>query len=211
MWVLGLGRGNILMPDGSIDYSKLDLGKPGCCQLRDTLPVGPAEPTGHDPPGTPMGGGMMVMPGMTGMRKLRQQMGKMAMPGDGSNATNASAPEMVPMDTAMGAMSTPLNPEAYHYTVARFKANNPGVWAFHCHIDPHAQTGMFFVLRVVPPNVTTGTPWAVPKGLQSCSAGGAPEQAAPVAPQKSAAGSPAALANWAMTLAAVAAALLLAL
>jgi FtsP/CotA-like multicopper oxidase with cupredoxin domain len=28
-----------------------------------------------------------------------------------------------------------------------FDANNPGVWAFHCHILYHAAVGMFTVLR----------------------------------------------------------------
>jgi hypothetical protein len=28
-----------------------------------------------------------------------------------------------------------------------FDANNPGVWAFHCHILYHAAVGMFTVLK----------------------------------------------------------------
>lgn len=30
----------------------------------------------------------------------------------------------------------------YGWTVIRFVANNPGVWAFHCHIEPHLHMGM---------------------------------------------------------------------
>ncbi|KAF3661815.1 L-ascorbate oxidase [Capsicum annuum] len=30
----------------------------------------------------------------------------------------------------------------YGWTAVRFVANNPGVWAFHCHIEPHLHLGM---------------------------------------------------------------------
>lgn len=30
----------------------------------------------------------------------------------------------------------------YGWTALRFVANNPGVWAFHCHIEPHLHMGM---------------------------------------------------------------------
>ncbi|XP_016487082.1 L-ascorbate oxidase-like [Nicotiana tabacum] len=30
----------------------------------------------------------------------------------------------------------------YGWTALRFVANNPGVWAFHCHIEPHLHIGM---------------------------------------------------------------------
>ncbi|KAL2611240.1 hypothetical protein R1flu_022932 [Riccia fluitans] len=30
----------------------------------------------------------------------------------------------------------------YGWTVIRFKADNPGVWPFHCHIEPHFHMGM---------------------------------------------------------------------
>ncbi|OAY83949.1 L-ascorbate oxidase [Ananas comosus] len=30
----------------------------------------------------------------------------------------------------------------YGWTAVRFVANNPGVWAFHCHIEPHLHMGM---------------------------------------------------------------------
>ncbi|GJM98141.1 hypothetical protein PR202_ga15122 [Eleusine coracana subsp. coracana] len=30
----------------------------------------------------------------------------------------------------------------YGWTVLRFVADNPGVWAFHCHIEPHLHMGM---------------------------------------------------------------------
>lgn len=30
----------------------------------------------------------------------------------------------------------------FGWTAIRFVANNPGVWAFHCHIEPHLHLGM---------------------------------------------------------------------
>ncbi|AQL04076.1 Plant L-ascorbate oxidase [Zea mays] len=30
----------------------------------------------------------------------------------------------------------------YGWTMLRFVADNPGVWAFHCHIEPHLHMGM---------------------------------------------------------------------
>ncbi|KAJ6671736.1 L-ASCORBATE OXIDASE [Salix viminalis] len=34
----------------------------------------------------------------------------------------------------------------YGWTALRFVADNPGVWAFHCHIEPHLHLGMGVVL-----------------------------------------------------------------
>ncbi|GFS09752.1 laccase 1, partial [Elysia marginata] len=34
------------------------------------------------------------------------------------------------------------------YTVIRFKADNPGVWLFHCHVELHAAMGMAMVFQV---------------------------------------------------------------
>lgn len=34
------------------------------------------------------------------------------------------------------------------YTVIRFKADNPGYWLFHCHIEFHVEVGMALVFKV---------------------------------------------------------------
>ncbi|KAK3604615.1 hypothetical protein CHS0354_027469, partial [Potamilus streckersoni] len=34
------------------------------------------------------------------------------------------------------------------YTIIRFKADNPGIWFFHCHTDGHMQQGMAMVIKV---------------------------------------------------------------
>lgn len=49
------------------------------------------------------------------------------------------------------------------YTVLRFKADNPGYWLFHCHIEFHVEIGMGLVFKVgehrqmaaIPPNFPT--------------------------------------------------------
>ena len=93
------------------------------------------------------------------------------MGGMGAMAAPSATPStiIVPQDVGMEAMSEPLNPDEFGYTVVRFVANNPGVWAFHCHLDAQAASGMVFNLRVA--DKAPGKPaWAVPRGLDSCSA-----------------------------------------
>ncbi|KAK0060978.1 laccase-1 [Biomphalaria pfeifferi] len=34
------------------------------------------------------------------------------------------------------------------YTVLRFRADNPGIWLLHCHVEFHAETGMALVFQV---------------------------------------------------------------
>uniref|UniRef100_A0A2C9KAB9 Uncharacterized protein n=1 Tax=Biomphalaria glabrata TaxID=6526 RepID=A0A2C9KAB9_BIOGL len=41
--------------------------------------------------------------------------------------------------------SVPVPEEAV--TIIRFKADNPGFWLFHCHIEFHAELGMFLILK----------------------------------------------------------------
>jgi hypothetical protein len=38
--------------------------------------------------------------------------------------------------------STELIIEGYGYTLIRFIADNPGAWAFHCHISWHMEAGL---------------------------------------------------------------------
>ncbi|CAN0901900.1 L-ascorbate oxidase [Linum grandiflorum] len=41
--------------------------------------------------------------------------------------------------------TVPLHP--YGWTAIRFRANNPGVWFFHCHIESHFFMGMAVVFE----------------------------------------------------------------
>jgi FtsP/CotA-like multicopper oxidase with cupredoxin domain len=49
------------------------------------------------------------------------------------------------------------------YTVIRFKADNPGLWLMHCHMDPHDMAGMRFLL-----NETFSQIPKVPRDLPRC-------------------------------------------
>ncbi|KAK1655832.1 multicopper oxidase [Colletotrichum phormii] len=56
--------------------------------------------------------------------------------------------------------------------VIRFKANNPGVWLFHCHIEWHMDQGLIATI-IEAPDVLQGL--EVPKDhLEACRAGGVP-------------------------------------
>ncbi|XP_030755871.1 laccase-2-like [Sitophilus oryzae] len=50
------------------------------------------------------------------------------------------------------------------YTIVRFKADNPGYWIFHCHIEFHAEVGMALVFQVG----ENGQMPPVPKGFPTC-------------------------------------------
>lgn len=49
------------------------------------------------------------------------------------------------------------------WVALRLKANNPGVWFLHCHIEPHLAMGMGFVLIVSPDKIGS-----VAKNIQYC-------------------------------------------
>merc|ERR1719162_2518314 len=49
------------------------------------------------------------------------------------------------------------------WVALRLKANNPGVWFLHCHIEPHLAMGMGFVLIVSPEKIGS-----VDKNIQYC-------------------------------------------
>ncbi|KAK7320495.1 hypothetical protein VNO77_30019 [Canavalia gladiata] len=51
----------------------------------------------------------------------------------------------------------------YGWTALRFKANNPGVWAFHCHIEPHLHMGMVVIFAEGVQNVN-----AIPREAIAC-------------------------------------------
>ncbi|KAJ1819089.1 ferroxidase fet3 [Coemansia sp. RSA 2599] len=44
-----------------------------------------------------------------------------------------------------------------HYAIVRFRADNPGVWLFHCHIDFHIQLGLQMVFVEAPEVMQTWT------------------------------------------------------
>lgn len=62
---------------------------------------------------------------------------------------------------------------ANSHLVLRFKANNPGVWFFHCHIDLHLIGGMAATM-VEAPDLARSTMSVPANGVQNCKAGGYP-------------------------------------
>ncbi|KAL2665643.1 hypothetical protein AAZV13_02G234800 [Glycine max] len=51
----------------------------------------------------------------------------------------------------------------YGWTALRFKADNPGVWAFHCHIEPHLHMGMGVIFAEAVQNVKS-----IPRDAFAC-------------------------------------------
>ncbi|XP_033122704.1 laccase-1-like isoform X2 [Anneissia japonica] len=41
-----------------------------------------------------------------------------------------------------------VNVPQYGYTIIRWKAQNPGFWFFHCHVDYHSESGMTMIIQV---------------------------------------------------------------
>lgn len=91
------------------------------------------------------------------------------------NLDNPPQRDTMPVAQAVGLAegngTTENDADGYGFAVLRFKADNPGVWSFHCHIDLHAASGMFMTITVRPKN--NGT-WFLPQNLE-CTAAGAKE------------------------------------
>jgi iron transport multicopper oxidase len=57
------------------------------------------------------------------------------------------------------------------YVVIRFRADNPGVWFFHCHIDLHLIGGMAATI-IEAPDVLQGVMSTSAAGIALCNRGG---------------------------------------
>ncbi|GBF87461.1 multicopper oxidase [Raphidocelis subcapitata] len=96
----------------------------------------------------------------------------MLAPGVALNLADPPLRDTVPVPQAvaapaggkMGGMAgtTELAPGGFGFAILRFRATNPGVWSFHCHIELHASSGMFMTLTTRPKS--NGT-WALPDNL----------------------------------------------
>merc|ERR1739838_443805 len=49
------------------------------------------------------------------------------------------------------------------YTVVRFFTDNPGFWAFHCHLSFHLEVGMMMVIQVGETDQMNSVPEGYPK------------------------------------------------
>ena len=219
LWLLGIGNGNILKSDGSIDYSELASQPGGAYMERDTVPVPNAVMRGGAPGAMPsmpaaavsktvngmstaaakqqpasqqVGGSMTSMSGarpaagaapmaagaadassaggmasMGGVhrRRLRGSDPGNSMAGMAMSSTGAQGGPPAAGPSAAAAPETDGGQLVPGYAVVRFVARNAGVWPFHCHIDSHAEAGMFMALRIARPGAT---PWTLPSGFKEC-------------------------------------------
>jgi iron transport multicopper oxidase len=60
------------------------------------------------------------------------------------------------------------------YVVLRFKANNPGVWLFHCHIEWHVEMGLTATVIEAPDRLRGMT--FPDDHIAACNASGTPYQ-----------------------------------
>ena len=86
---------------------------------------------------------------------------------NGTDGLGSVPPPEMPMrrDTLM------VNPNSYF--VIRFRADNPGVWLFHCHIEWHVVSGLMATFIEAPLDVQRDL--KVPEDhLKACAAAGTP-------------------------------------
>ncbi|MCJ1393552.1 hypothetical protein MMC18_006427 [Xylographa bjoerkii] len=106
-----------------------------------------------------------------------------------------SAPHVLPDDIAAAALTAPnataVPPAAYAptravpmrrdtiqvpalgFVVLRFRATNPGVWLFHCHIEWHVEAGLSATM-VEAPEVLQAQQRIPPEGFETCVSDGVP-------------------------------------
>jgi hypothetical protein len=75
-----------------------------------------------------------------------------------------SVPPVASENEGEGAISGTVPIPAW--AVMRFVARNAGIVAFHCHLDLHAETGIFMFFRVTGTDIRA--PWYLPPGLSTC-------------------------------------------
>lgn len=62
------------------------------------------------------------------------------------------------------------------FIVLRFKANNPGVWFFHCHVDWHLEQGLAITLVEAPLELQSQQKIGHPSHLEACRAANIPTE-----------------------------------
>ncbi|GIC91516.1 uncharacterized protein Aud_007961 [Aspergillus udagawae] len=70
-------------------------------------------------------------------------------PVDSANATNNGLRDASPYDLSRAVLRDTVQIPSRGYAVLRFRAENPGVWLFHCHIVWHLANGMAMVVDVM--------------------------------------------------------------
>ncbi|KAJ5491343.1 hypothetical protein N7539_002910 [Penicillium diatomitis] len=70
-------------------------------------------------------------------------------PATETNDSTAEAPPYQPYDLSRASLRDTVLIPSRGYAVLRFRAENPGVWLFHCHILWHLATGMAMLVDVM--------------------------------------------------------------
>ncbi|KAG2012535.1 hypothetical protein GB937_007130 [Aspergillus fischeri] len=70
-------------------------------------------------------------------------------PVDSSNAIDNGVGDASPYDLSRAVLRDTVQIPSRGYAVLRFRAENPGVWLFHCHIVWHLANGMAMVVPLV--------------------------------------------------------------
>ena len=161
-WVLAAGNGGVVGPDDRLDDAAVPLNLRDAV-YRDTVPVPQALGMGMSMGGSGSGDGMGGMAkggaspsansagASTSSSSGSVGMGAMAGGGSGTSGSDSGT-------SGSDSGNTP------GYAVVRFRAANPGVWVFHCHIDLHAASGMLLYFTVSPP--AGNTSWDQPPNLE---------------------------------------------
>ena len=58
-----------------------------------------------------------------------------------------------PLDTSNPMRRDTVTLMPYQWVQLRFVGSNPGVWLFHCHLDPHFEMGMALIFAVDTTNI----------------------------------------------------------
>lgn len=175
-WVLGSGNGLVMEADNrTVRYGQLNLVDP---IKRDNQAVPNAligdamAAEDMDAMGASLAGRRLLSRhAFRDIKAMDDMLAMQDMPGmdHGSSAvTQAPLPEPAGNMSGMAHGAARAVPKDYGYTVVRMVADNPGVWALHCHISPHSETGMFMHLRVASDNASQ--PWPAPPADLGCGA-----------------------------------------
>ncbi|KAI8881105.1 multicopper oxidase [Backusella circina FSU 941] len=95
---------------------------------------------------------------------------QMVAKGDGVFDGNRSAVEWINNNPSQ---RDTIRVDAEGYAIIRFRADNPGVWIFHCHIDWHLESGLAAIF-VSSPDVAQQRMQLPQAFIDICEAGGSP-------------------------------------
>uniref|UniRef100_A0A093UW26 Iron transport multicopper oxidase FET3 n=1 Tax=Talaromyces marneffei PM1 TaxID=1077442 RepID=A0A093UW26_TALMA len=81
-------------------------------------------------------------------------------------ATDNGSADEDPYDLSRAVLRDTVQIPARGYAVLRFRADNPGVWMFHCHVMWHLAGGMAMLIDSGSDGVAAHEPWLGAKGME---------------------------------------------